>query len=137
MELDRKGILGILWLLVAGVNVYLRVFHGYACPSRLFNVSILIGIMAVWYDYHLVRTVLECKLWLWLSQFTFFVYAGHLVIQATLHERVVDRFLPTGPAAEWFTFLLLPPVAIGISALVAAFARRFANPVYRVFSGGR
>ena len=46
MELDPKGILGILWFLIAGITAYLRVFYGYTWLGWLYKASLLIGIVA-------------------------------------------------------------------------------------------
>ena len=37
MELDPKGILGILWFLIAGITAYLRVFYGYTWLGWLYE----------------------------------------------------------------------------------------------------
>jgi len=105
----------------------------YALISRL---VILLGIPALWYNYDLLRPLLESRLARWMSPFFFFVYAGQN-LTATLVEKGLGAVWPFGEWSLPLALLVGGAVLTAIWIALAAMSRRLFPLGYDLLSGGR
>lgn len=137
LETPIKGrrILGISWLASLVAIAYLSTFYEEGYPSAGY-VAILLGILAIWCNYDLLRPVLESSLFRWMSRFSFFVYAGHLFT-----EPMVDKAFETiWPFGEWSLLLMLLVGGATLTAnwiVIGVLTRRLFPRTYSLLTGGR
>lgn len=135
---------GIACLAITAVKTWLA-FKGfgllgnyvYLLMSVLHKFVVLSGLIAAWFGFNgVVRWCMTRKWFVWLSAFSFMIYALH----APLVAIVIDPFYailnyPYG--YRMLTFILLPLTLIICSIVIGALLRKGLPKVYSVLTGGR
>jgi fucose 4-O-acetylase-like acetyltransferase len=105
--------------------------------ANLHKLTIFSGLVAAWYGSDgLVRWCMARSWFVWLSAFSFMIYALHAPLVAVLIDPALRLFAPLPEPALW-AYLLLPLTLIATSITLGAVLRRFAPAVYSVATGGR
>jgi fucose 4-O-acetylase-like acetyltransferase len=133
-----------LWLATAGVKTWLA-FEGlglmgesvYPLMAHLHKVCVLSGVIAAWFggDF-LVRTLMAKPWFVWLSAFSFMIYATHAPLVAVFIDPTL-RLLAGLPDPHLATYILLPCTLITVAVLMGAGLRRFTPQLYGWLTGGR
>lgn len=98
---------------------------------------VLSGLIAAWFGGDvLVRWFMQRKWFVWLSAFSFMIYALHAPFVAYFINPVIRFFQPM-EAARMITFVVLPLGVIAVCVGIGAVLRMLAPKVYRVLTGGR
>lgn len=104
----------------------------------LMHKSVIIsGLISAWYGGNLlVRTFMKKPWFVWISAFSFMIYAFHapLVAYAT---KAVFAEINCVPYYRFITFILLPLIIIAFSVSLGALLRRFTPGFYGILTGGR
>lgn len=132
------------FLVMAVAKTWLA-FEGQALMGRsvfpliasLHKGTVLSGLIAAWYGGDsLVRWFMERKWFVWLSAFSFMIYALHAPFVAYFINPVVHLFQPF-EAARLAAFVFLPLVVIAICVSVGALLRTLLPKTYSLLTGGR
>ena len=135
---------GFVFVSLAAVKTWLA-FKGFAIMGErvysllalLHKVVVFSGLVSVWYGCDaLVNWCMQRKWFVWLSAFSFFIYAFHVPL-VTYAIDVVFSFTHQWPHYRLLTFVLLPLTIIGLSILVGAVIRKLLPKLYAVLTGGR
>ncbi len=126
-----------LWLALIGVKTGLA-FYLKEPPvflmSILYRTAELLGIFILWFGTGaLVRGAMRQAWFIWLTSFSFIIYAMHEPLFSYVSEGVMARW----PDHSFLVFALLPPVVIAAVVGVGALLRRLAPGVYALLTGGR
>ncbi|NQT41244.1 MAG: acyltransferase [Planctomycetes bacterium] len=136
-EITRKRLLLLAWLCAVAIRAYLTTEHG-PFTQPLGKLGVALGIPAIWCNYDLVQRLFESRFGLFVSHFTFFIYAGHQPLLKIIEKLARSGSLPCEPTTLP-AFFLGPLLAVMICVLVAAFMsrNRLLRPIYTVLIGGR
>ncbi|MBC7917067.1 MAG: acyltransferase [Rhodoferax sp.] len=105
--------------------------------GNLHKLTVFSGLVAAWYGSDgLVRWCMARPWFVWLSAFSFMIYALHAPLVAVLIGPTLRLFAPLPEPALW-VYLLLPLALIAVAIALGAVLRRFAPAVYAVATGGR
>lgn len=105
--------------------------------TLLHKLVVLSGLVACWYGLDkIVAWCMNRKWFVWLSAFSFMIYAMHAPVVAFLINPVLQLLEPV-PGAHLMTFFLLPLVLISVIVLSSALTRKILPGLYRVLTGGR
>lgn len=109
----------------------------FALMAFLHKLAIAGGLIAAWFGSDaLVRWCMARQWFVWLSAFSFTIYAFHAPLVAVLIDPTIRLF--TGlPEPQLWAYLLLPLALIAASVLLGALLRRFVPGVYSLATGGR
>jgi len=103
----------------------------------LHKLTVISGLIAVWYSSTgLVHWFMSKRWFVWLSAFSFIIYAVHAPLIAFAIEGVF-RYVNDVPYYRILTFIVLPVLLIGASVLFGALLRRVSPGLYGIFTGGR
>lgn len=109
----------------------------FALMAFLHKVTIASGLIAAWFGCDpLVRWCMARPWFVWLSAFSFMIYAFHAPLVAVLIDPTI-RLFADFPNPQLWAYLLLPLVLVTASVLLGALLRRFAPTVYSLATGGR
>lgn len=98
---------------------------------------ILSGLIAAWFGGDgLVRWCMQRPWFVWLSAFSFMIYALHAPFVAYFINSAI-RFFQPYTWARMAAFITLPLLVIGVAVLSGALLRSLAPKVYSVLTGGR
>ena len=135
-ELRGKRILLVIWLCLAVLIGCLSNYAGMS-PVQIWSPLFwLFGIIALWYNYDLIRGLFENKFGLWFTQWTFFIYAAHYPFIVIIRKCVV-YFFGFHLSVQTAGFFIIPIVVIGINIAVAVILKKFFTPIYLVLTGHR
>ncbi|MBV9987923.1 MAG: acyltransferase [Chitinophagaceae bacterium] len=136
----------IAWLLFIGLSV-IKTFMAfeldpeskltYALLSILHSVSVIAGIIAVWYGAdRVVKWCMRRPEFVWLTGFSFFIFGLHapLVVYLT---RLFYIFFHTVPNYRLMTYLVVPGIVFVFCVLMGAATRKLVPQLYRWATGGR
>lgn len=134
------------WLFFLGVSV-IRTFMAFelepytgvsiAVLLSLHVISVLAGILAVWYGAdNLVRWCMQQKWFVWTSSFAFVIYGLHVPLIIYLTTFLFDTW-KSFPYYRLLTYFLAPLLVLGICVAFGAALRAAAPRVYKLFTGGR
>jgi peptidoglycan/LPS O-acetylase OafA/YrhL len=134
---DRHGRLIIsIYLCLSTVDAVLC--DRFAYSYQLHRLSILLGIMSVWYlsgrtsdNPILKRTLVK------LSALSFFVYAAHEPALRVMKKILYRLFQPSNGAEIIFIYLLAPLLIILACLVIAIFVRKHLQHFYQVITGYR
>ena len=116
------------------------VFFGgavYPLMTILHKLVVLSGLLAAWYgSTGLVQWFMDKKWFVWLSGFSFIIYAAHAPLIAFAIEGVF-QFVQNIPLYRMLTYILLPSIIIIGSISVGSVLRRIAPRIYGTLTGGR
>jgi fucose 4-O-acetylase-like acetyltransferase len=126
-----------LWLVLVGLKTGLA-FH-YEHPPfipmiLLHRAAELLGVLVMWFGSNAaVRAAMLRRWFVWLTGFSFMIYALHVPLVNYATEAVLGRW----PNQQLLTFLLLPLAVVALAVLLGAGLRRVAPAAYGVLTGGR
>lgn len=134
---------GMAFILLCAAKSWLA-FKGQSLGNSVFPVliimhklAILTGLIAAWYGCNaLVRFCMNQKGFVWLTAFSFIIYAMHVPLVAYSIDAVFE-FMKGITGYRFITFILLPVTVIGLCVVVGAVLRKFTPKVYSFLTGGR
>lgn len=98
---------------------------------------VLSGLIAAWFGGDaIVRWFMQRKWFVWLSAFSFMIYALHAPFVAYFINPVIDFFQPL-EAARMITFVVLPLGVVAVCVILGALLRSVTPGIYRVLTGDR
>jgi fucose 4-O-acetylase-like acetyltransferase len=135
---------GIVFLTLSVAKTWLA-FNGqsflgnsvYPVLAVMHKLVIVSGLITAWYGGNALVGFFMKKPWfVWLSAFSFMIYAFHAPLVAYASNAVfsyMDHFY----GYRMFTFIFLPLTIIGLSVGLGALLRRFVPGFYGILTGGR
>jgi fucose 4-O-acetylase-like acetyltransferase len=109
----------------------------YPLMTLLHKATVISGLVACWYGGDAVVRWCMARPWfVWLSAFSFMIYALHAPLVAYLIDAAIGLFQPAA-AARMLAFILLPLAVIALCVAVGAMLRRFTPGTYGLLTGGR
>ena len=102
----------------------------------MYKVVVLSGLISAWYGGNTIAAWFGKQKWfVWLSAFSFMIYAIHAPLVAYVTEAVY-RIYP-GEDHRLLFYLAVPSLIIAVSVAVGALLRWVAPAVYGILTGGR
>jgi len=133
-------ILTICWILVILCKTGLSYigFENIRLLGFLLNISILLGIPAIWsmYDHLLKDRDISTTRFYALFQYTFFLYAFHEPT-LTILKKILYYILGTTELSSFIIYIFAPFFTIIIAILAGTYLKRFLPRFYNVISGKR
>lgn len=109
----------------------------YPMMAILHKLCVAAGLVAAWYGSDaLVRWCMARAWFVWLSAFSFMIYALHAPLVAVLIDPTIAVFAAL-PQPQLWAYVVLPLSLIAASVVLGAALRRVAPGVYGVLTGGR
>lgn len=107
------------------------------CLTVLHDISVLAGILAVWYggDF-MVRWCMRQRWFLWSSSFSFFIFGLHAPLVVYL-SHLCFLLYPGFDYYRLLTYFLAPAITLGICIGLGALLRKKLPAVYALCTGGR
>jgi fucose 4-O-acetylase-like acetyltransferase len=137
------------WWALAAISVALvkswLAFHGsellgdavFPTMLILHKITVFAGLVAAWYGSDaLVRVSMAQPWFVWLSAFSFMIYALHAPLVAFCIDPALRLAAPL-PEPHLWVFILLPVTLITLSVAVGAAVRRMLPSLYALATGGR
>ena len=136
IKLSKRAVIivSLLWIAVTVADTIL-ISQNYVGVAYLHKVGLLLGLGSMWFGYDLVKHTDSDKL-LWLSRFTFFIFAAHEPI-LIVFKKVLLKIFGVSVPGSLATYLIAPLFTIITTLGLAYLLRRFIHPIYRVLVGGR
>lgn len=140
----KYAIAWVVFILAATLKTWLA-FEG---PARLGNsaftlmtllhkITVVSGLVACWFGLDfLVQFFMRQKWFVWLSSFSFIIYALHAPAVAVLIDGMFDWLAPW-PGYRMLSFVLLPLMLCACCVLIGLLIRTLAPKTYAVLTGGR
>ena len=134
-----------MWVIFIGLSLLKTGLAFYLQPSGitflllsfLHKAVVFSGLISMWYGADgLVRFCMEKKWFLWLSSFSFIIYALHVPL-VNYCTRLLFRYLNYIPEHRLLTYFLLPMIIITACILIGWLMRTFMPRVYSITTGGR
>ena len=140
----KPGIWGILFVSLAAIKTYLALTAASYLGQAIFPVLTLIhkimvmsGLIACWYGLDpLVRLCMNKQWFIWLSAFSFMIYAMHAPLVAFCIDPILT-LLGSMPGSGLLAFVLLPAIIIIICIGSGLLLRSLVPKIYMVLTGGR
>ncbi len=129
---------------LAAVKTYLA-FNGemlmgrsvYPVITLLHKMTVVSGLVTCWYGFDKVVKWCMAKPWfVWLSAFSFIIYAMHAPLVAITIDSMIGLLQPTA-GAQLLAFFLLPLVIVMLCILTGALLRALLPRAYSTLTGGR
>ncbi|GAB2962498.1 acyltransferase [Hymenobacter coalescens] len=131
------GPLALLWLGMVALKTWLAFYFDqppFVPMLLLHKAAELLGVGVMWFGSNaVVRAAMRRRWFVWLTGFSFIVYALHVPLVNYATEAVLGNW----PQQQLLTFLLLPLVVVALAVLLGAALRRVVPGVYGVLTGGR
>ena len=109
----------------------------YPLIALLHKGTVISGLIACWYGGDAVVRWFMARPWfVWLSAFSFMIYALHAPLVAYLIDPTIAALQPM-PAARLLAFILLPLAIIALCVATGAALRRVTPRFYGLLTGGR
>lgn len=109
----------------------------YPLMTLLHKGTVISGLIACWYGSDaIVRWCMARPWFVWLSAFSFMIYALHAPLVAYLIDPTIAALQPL-PAARLLAFILLPLAIIAFCVATGAALRRITPGFYGLLTGGR
>lgn len=109
----------------------------YPLIALLHKATVISGLIACWYGGDaIVRWFMARPWFVWLSAFSFMIYAMHAPLVAYLIDPTIEALQPM-PAARLLAFILLPLAIIALCVATGAALRRLTPGFYGLLTGGR
>ncbi len=134
----------IVFVLLAFIKTWLA-FHGiawmgnavYPTLTLLHKIVVLSGLIACWFGFDgLVRLSMSKPWFVWLSAFSFFIYALHAPWVAIFIDGVFELLQPM-LGYRIVTFIVLPLAIIAFCIMLGSLLRRITPKTYSFLTGGR
>ncbi|UOQ53817.1 acyltransferase family protein [Hymenobacter cellulosivorans] len=133
----RPGWLAVVWLAVLGVKTYLAFAsdHPPFIPMLLLHrAGEVLGVVVMWFGTDaLVRRAMRQRWFVWLTSFSFMIYAVHVPLVNYATEAALRQW----PGQNLLIYLLLPLAVVALAVLLGAGLRRLLPGAYGVLTGGR
>lgn len=135
-------ILFFAWLLLLWAKTIIAAspdFTYYGITAQLFLVRlhkacIIIGALAVWWNYDLLEAHIRPRgLLLKLAGLSFILFALHEPVMNMMSVYILGGY----PSAQLPVYLLLPVVTITVCLVIGKALRSYVPPLYRIMTGGR
>ena len=135
---------GLAFVILAALKTFLA-FTGetylgkgiYPVLLILHKMVVLSGLIACWYGLDsLVRWCMDRRWFVWLSAFSFMIYAMHAPVVAYLIDPALALLNPL-PGTHFLAFILLPLSVILACIGTGALLRRVSPGIYGLLTGGR
>lgn len=137
LEVKRKTVLPLIWLLILVVKTYAGYKNWKFIELYLLKVSILIGIISFWQLYDILwknkAAINILSKYAWSS---FFLYVFHEPIM-TIVKKGIFYALPKISLSYFLVYLLAPILTIGIGISVAWLLKNRLSFVYQFVTGSR
>jgi len=135
---------GVLFISVAIIKTFLALTAAPYLGQAIFTILILLhkimvlsGLIACWYGLDpLVSRCMKYKWFVWLSAFSFMIYAMHTPLVAYCINPVIALLDPL-PASGLLTFFILPTIIIAFCISTGFLLRTIVPKVYGILTGGR
>ena len=135
---------GIAFILLAALKTIIAFlgspFFGETMPMILIilhKMVILSGLISAWYGCNgLVAWCMQRKWFVWLTAFSFIIYAVHAPLIAYTIEALFEVISQT-PQNRLLIFICLPLIIIAFAVVTGATLRRLWPGLYRTLTGGR
>lgn len=136
------------WALVALAAALVKswlAFHGadllggavFPIMMVLHKVTVFAGLVAAWYGADpVVRACMSRPWFVWLSAFSFMIYALHAPLVAVFIDPALRLAAPL-PEPHLWVFVLLPIALVTASVLIGVATRRWMPALYSLATGGR
>jgi len=109
----------------------------YPLITLLHKGTVISGLIACWYGGDdIVRWCMARPWFVWLSAFSFMIYALHAPLVAYLIDPAIAALQPM-PSARLLAFILLPLAVIALCVATGAALRRVTPGLYGLLTGGR
>lgn len=109
----------------------------YPLLTLLYKSTVISGLIACWYGGDaIVRWCMARPWFVWLSAFSFMIYALHAPLVAYLIDPAIEALRPM-PAAMLLAFILLPLAVIALCVATGAALRKITPGFYGLLTGGR
>ena len=117
----------------------------YALPNMFYGITLLLlhkitvftGFITIWFGCDaMVRWLMNQKWFVWVSAFSFMIYALHVPLMNYTHHFILP-FIQKLPLYRLMDYLLLPLAIILFSIAVGAFLRKLTPGFYSLLTGGR
>lgn len=109
----------------------------FPCLILLHKLTVASGLIAAWFGGDaVVRWCMRRHWFVWLTSFSFIIYAVHAPWVAIAIDPVFD-LLERGAGHQMLTYFLLPLSIIAFAVLLGAALRRLWPAAYGVLTGGR
>jgi peptidoglycan/LPS O-acetylase OafA/YrhL len=139
----RSGYVVGAWVGVAAFKTWLA-FNGQVGGAVLNPVLIILykfvvlsGLVAVWYSFDpLIRFFMNQRWFVWLSAFSFIIYALHAPL-INYAINYVFVYADSLPLFRLLMFVLLPTAVVGLCVLIGATLRKLSPAIYGLLTGGR
>ncbi|MBK7030111.1 MAG: hypothetical protein IPH45_13290 [Bacteroidales bacterium] len=103
----------------------------------LHKLTVLSGLISCWYGLDIiVHWFMNRKWFVWLSAFSFMIYALHAPLVAYLINPALEILKPF-PGAQMLSFVLLPLSIVLLSVVTGALLRKGTPSFYSLLTGGR
>ncbi|MCB2406634.1 acyltransferase family protein [Hymenobacter lucidus] len=133
----RPGLLAVVWLaLLAGkTSLAFASEHPPFIPMLLLHKTAeALGILVMWFGTDaLVRVAMRQAWFVWLTGFSFMIYALHVPLVNYATEAALHQW----PDQQLLVYLLLPLAVVVLAVLLGAVLRRLLPALYSVLTGGR
>jgi fucose 4-O-acetylase-like acetyltransferase len=135
---------GVSFVVLASVKTYIA-FNGepylgtavYPVLSIIHKLVILSGLIACWFGLDpLVNWFMNKRWFVWLSAFSFIIYAVHAPMVAYLINPVLEILKPL-QGTHLLAFILLPTAIVFFAIGAGAILRRISPATYSLLTGGR
>lgn len=135
---------GIVFVTVAAVKTWLA-FNGQAwlgnangyVMSFMHKIVVISGLIACWYGLDpVVKWCMQKSWFVWLSAFSFMIYAMHTPVIAFAIDPVFS-ILSGLPFYRMLTFFLLPALIISLTVAISTLMRSLTPKMYGLLTGGR
>lgn len=105
--------------------------------TLMHKIVVFSGLVAAWYGCdRMVKMSMRRKWFVWISAFSFMIYAMHTPLIAYSIDAVFDLFGPF-PGYRLTAFFVLPLAVIGLTIATGALLRRSVPRFYGLLTGGR
>ena len=135
---------GLAFVILAAVKTVLA-FEGekylgggiFPVLTILHKLTVLSGLVSCWYGLNrIVDWFMKRKWFVWLSAFSFMIYAMHAPLVAYLINPALELLRPL-PGTQILTFVLLPLSIVVLSVATGALLRKVTPGFYSLLTGGR
>ena len=132
-----------VFITVAAIKTWLA-FNGpaligntvYPVLQIMYKLTVISGLVTAWYGCDaLVRRCMANRTFVWLSAFSFIIYAAHAPIIAYAINMAFP-LVQNVPNYRLLTYLLLPLTILGLCVLLGAILRSLTPKLYAVLTGG-
>ena len=148
IDLPRRWLNPVIWgtvfVVIAAVKTVLAFFGQKYLGNAIFPVLMVLhklvifsGLVAAWFGCNgVVRWCMDRPWFVWLSAFSFMIYAVHAPLIAYMIDPVFT-LISNFPAYRFISFVSLPLIMISFAVASGALLRKLSPAFYGILTGGR